>query len=1204
MADKNVIRQDVVQIGFDVNFEQFRQLEESMDSFCSEMPNLDNEIQQTADKLSKMGMSGSKSTDGMKKKFGETEESVKGFGNSSKQAGEDVDGMGKKSLGAANSLNNLIVAAGGLKILDFVKNTFKETSQSAIEFESAITGVYKTVDGTPQQLEQISSDIKDMTVNMPATTTEIAGVAEAAGQLGIATDGVTNFTKVMIGLSEATNLTGDEAASNLAKFANITGMSADNYERLGSTIVDLGNHFATTEADIVQISTRMASAASIAGLTETNILAISAALSSVGVEGDAAGSAMSTLISNMQTAVETGSDKLNQFASVAGMTSEQFRQAFSEDAASALYAFIDGLNDVERNGASATVVLDDMGIKEIRLSNAIKALASNSSGLADALDVSAKAWDENTALANEVDKRYGTLESKLQMTKNAANNLKIAVGDTLTPALGDLSDMGTSVLNGLSGMAEEFPSLTAGVMGFGGTFGTVISGLAMGIPTINAAIQAFQALELSTKALAIGGGIIGGIALLAGVGAGLYTYFSNAKEAVEDYDGTLSECRQELEYVTAAHEQAIKDYGKNSDAVKDLEQQMDKLNAQYEKGGGALGELQQEIDETSKAIDDLIKSQEEAVTGFDDTERSGLQAVSMLEALSGKTQITNTDLDMMQKYADYLNDTFNCNIEVNYDTKSLTDFDPKNIIKDIEEKSERNKYEVATSFFSNPDVEIKWENAYKQLDDAQNEYNHRVNEYNDYLNKIGTSKEDLRNTASAEDILTAWLDDDSASRQIEHLDKLQEQIDNSKSTLNSAKDEFQKLNVEIDKNSKFLNDNGETAEFYQKKWELTALGVEDAADKIGKAFPETLNDFFGKASEDSEKMSETNENVKGSFEIAGDAVNQYTDQLYQLAEQYDEVYEACDQAVEGQYAAWEQVGEIASMSSEDLLNSLESQNEYWSNYTSNLEILQQKASSIDGLSDMLANMADGTEESAAAIEALANATPEQLQSIASEWQQLNTTEDEAKSTMAQTQTQITDEIEKLRGNVQDSIDGMVKGMNQTTLAGNNARSTANAFINNFVNTLNTRKGEVDSAVNALIQSANSSMAKINIPLPETSVNVSGHANGTINGEDVYIAGEEGPELIVGKKGSTVFPKGETDKIISAVQSYTPESSAVENQKTVNYNNNTTYAPQFVLNMNGSSANNDTKRKIKRWVKESMNEVFEGMANDNQPLIEV
>jgi len=307
----------------------------------------------------------------------------------------------------------------------------------AIKFESAFAGVQKTVDGTTEQMANLRQGIIDMSLEIPSTTKEISAVAEAAGQLGIETDSVLAFTKVIIDLGNSTNLTGEEGASSLAKFANITQMSQKDFEKLGSTIVALGNNMATTEADIVAMAMRLAGAGSQVGMTEAEILSLSAALSSVGIEAEAGGSAFSKVLVNMQLAAEKGGKPLKEFAKVAGMSSQDFAKAYKEDATGALLSFIKGLSTSEERGISAIKVLDDMGITEVRMRDSLLRAASASGIFSDAIGLGTKAWDENIALTKEAGQRYATTESQMKVTKNEIADLGREIGEQLMPIVKD-----------------------------------------------------------------------------------------------------------------------------------------------------------------------------------------------------------------------------------------------------------------------------------------------------------------------------------------------------------------------------------------------------------------------------------------------------------------------------------------------------------------------------------------------------------------------------------------------------------------------------------------------------------------------------------------------------------------------------------------------------------------------------------------------
>lgn len=329
-------------------------------------------------------------------------------------------------------------------------------TKAAVEFESAFAGVEKTVDGTTEQLAALRQGILDMAEEIPASTTEIAAVAEAAGQLGIATDDVLDFTRVMIDLGEATNLSADEAASALAKFANITGTTADEYSKLGSTIVDLGNNFATTERDIVEMATRLASAGTVAGLSEQDILALSTAMSSVGINAEAGGTAMTQTMTAISKAVSAGGDDLETFAKIAGVSASEFADMWGNEPIDAISAFIGGLGKMNENGEDTIAVLDKLGLSGIRQSNMLRALALASDVLDDAVTTANTAWDENIALSNEASKRYATTESQMKILRNGLNNLAISIGDILLPII-------NKIVAGLQNAIDWFSNLDDGV---------------------------------------------------------------------------------------------------------------------------------------------------------------------------------------------------------------------------------------------------------------------------------------------------------------------------------------------------------------------------------------------------------------------------------------------------------------------------------------------------------------------------------------------------------------------------------------------------------------------------------------------------------------------------------------------------------------------------------------------------------------------
>lgn len=339
-----------------------------------------------------------------------------------------------------------------LSMLSFVG--IAAATKTAIEFEDAWTGVTKTVDGTPQQLAKIDDGLKNLAQTTSSTYQDIAHYAELAGQMGIPTDSIVGFTKTITELGDTTNLVGEEAAQSIAKFSNVMVSQSKKtntyYSRLGSTIVDLGNKFSTTEADIMDMATRLGVAGKMVGFNSNQVLGLSTALSSLGIEAAAGGGSVSKMLKTIDIAVSTGNDSLSDFAEVSGMTSQQFQKAWGEDAAGTFLKFVEGIG----KSSDVTKTLNDLGITEIRQSQAMGALAQSSDVLANALNVSKNAWNDNSAMANEAEKRYATLKSQLSQTWEAVKQAGNELGQAFTPTLTDLLKIVKKAANAFSNLDE------------------------------------------------------------------------------------------------------------------------------------------------------------------------------------------------------------------------------------------------------------------------------------------------------------------------------------------------------------------------------------------------------------------------------------------------------------------------------------------------------------------------------------------------------------------------------------------------------------------------------------------------------------------------------------------------------------------------------------------------------------------------------
>ncbi|EPI2200601.1 phage tail tape measure protein [Enterococcus hirae] len=390
---------------------------------------------------------------------------------------------------------------------------------AAVKWESAFAGVKKTNDeivdsngNVVYSYSDLEKGLRDLAKELPASHEEIAGVAEAAGQLGIQTDNVVSFTKTMIDLGESTNMSAETAATSFARFANITQMSQKDFERLGAVVVDLGNNLATTESEITEMGLRLAGAGKQVGMSQAEIMSFAAALSSVGIEAEAGGTAFSKVMVQMQLAVEKGvgaleplkqtvsrygysweqfvhaitwggkeltdlskkigisskdlkemyknasesAGSLSSFADVTGRTSDEFAKLFKSNPSQAIIEFVKGLGEAEKHGTSAISILSDMDIKEVRLRDSLLRAANASGVFEGAIKRGTQAWEENTALTDEANKRYETTESKVKALKNEVVDMAIDMGGPFVDALRDALKASKPLLETLSTAAKAF----------------------------------------------------------------------------------------------------------------------------------------------------------------------------------------------------------------------------------------------------------------------------------------------------------------------------------------------------------------------------------------------------------------------------------------------------------------------------------------------------------------------------------------------------------------------------------------------------------------------------------------------------------------------------------------------------------------------------------------------------------------------------
>lgn len=390
----------------------------------------------------------------------------------------------------ASTINSLKIGLGDLT--DFARQTANAADTANVSREAAFISATKNVEDihqTQDDLNALNDTLREMSTRIPQTYQQLAGLMGVGATLGVPYEDLEKFTEVMAKLNVATNVDGEGGAQAMAQFLNITEKSFANLDRVGSTLTELGNNSATTEQAILEMSHRAATGLAAVGMTAQDILAVSAAINSVGIEAQAGGSAISKLGITMDKAANVGGQQIRmlldtwgdadisniydlyakldslpsaegwksfadslgmtasdtkalmnsalaaeRFSRAMGMTVDEFAQGWNQDSANQMLNFFRTLGEMDGTSESENMlwVMDQLGIKEIRQSNMVRALAGNWELYAKMLGLGRDAYEENIALENEANRAFSTNESRRVINQNKEQNALEAMGETVT----------------------------------------------------------------------------------------------------------------------------------------------------------------------------------------------------------------------------------------------------------------------------------------------------------------------------------------------------------------------------------------------------------------------------------------------------------------------------------------------------------------------------------------------------------------------------------------------------------------------------------------------------------------------------------------------------------------------------------------------------------------------------------------------------
>ena len=688
--------------------------------------------------------------------------------------------------------------------------------------------------------------------------------------------------------------------------------------------------------------------------------------------------------------------------------------------------------------------------------------------------------DSMRTSAGATEKAYSTMadttDKSKQRMENAFNNLKISVGDVLNPALTQVYEGFTNVFAGMSDFVDEHPAVVA-----------AISAIAVGVGGFTGALAAYNlattaakfVTEAFTATLAANPYVLAAAGIVA-VTAAAVTLTGVLITQSDEYEGMTATCRDqydELQRLNNQYNAACEQYGENSDAANSLRYQLDQLNDEFEANRQTVKEFVAECDGLVESHNKVMDAYNSSTSSIKDQELGTLALTQRLGELASQNTQTTASYTEMKAIIDQLNaDVPGLGLTYDGVTESV-------------------------------DATVE---AIKKAAKAQADSEYKAEQQQTYVDLLKEQSSLEQQIAEAE----ANLDAERQRRGIRQDDVTGDWVSGSgfwtedspwvawTSDIDEYKKSLEELQSAYDENQQTLSD-------IEGEWRGVAQAVEDS------------------------------QNQTVSYEEAvSAAVSTTQTELDNLTAAYDKAYESARTSIEGQIGLFDTMKTSSELSISDMEKAMQSQTDYLNLYSENL-----KKAAEYGLDDgLIKSLSDGSEESAGYINAIiqnieklggsTEGMPAAASKFVTEFNSKFEETEKAKDTFADNVAKMETDFDEKMGEIETRMSETVQNMEMTDEAWKAAQDTIKAYCD----AIRSMTGEAGSAAEAVANAAASHLKTAPTTTPTTTT-VTGHANGTLSAqEDVYIAGEEGPELIIGARGSEVFPAQETERILAAVNS--------------------------------------------------------------------
>ncbi len=1094
-----------------------------------------------------------KYTDTTKNASEETDElgeKLKGTQQEHQKTQEEIERTTKKTQDYGNTnkeffdtLENLIATAGIIAFLKKVYDGYTQCIEAATTYETSIAKVSTLADPSQMSIGDMSNDLLELSQKTGQAASDLADAEYQALSAGIATKSASEFVEQANQLAVGGFTEAATAVDVLTTALNAYQLDVSETERVSDTLITTQNLGKTTVDELARQMGRVIPSAAAYNVEIEDLSTAYATLTANGI----ATAESTTYLKGMLN--ELGSTNSAVSATLQEETGKTFAMLIEDG--SSLGDIIGILSDSVDGNATAFANLwssQEAGI------GALSLLTSGTEKYNDTLE---KMENSTGTAAEAYETMTETSEHTAKAVQTAGTNLQIAIGDAMLPATNKFNEAWANTLNGLTTFVKDHPGAVQAT-----------SAIAVGIGVVTAAVVGYTAVTklatVATAALkavttALSSPVFLVVTAITAIVAGLTTFIATQEEAVDEMDGMSASTKlqhERLQELNAEYDEMCEKEGENSTKAQLLKAQYDELSASYENNKQTMQEFKDSCEEAAEEFNQIHDEYYKGKENIDNEEEATGNLIDRLDELASKSSLTANEQAEMVSVIDILNSKMP-SLGLTYEQVAKN---ADNVIEKLKALSTQSiaqdRYENAQKSYNDllskqPELLKQTKEAEKQAFDAQTLHNEKLKE-------LTQAQKDY------DEAVEKYGGDDQSGKVSEAALKLAE----AQGAESTALEDY--------------NTALETFNNVKGKYNQNLRDSEDALETYTDAFAEKNGIIIDKSDEMQQAISSAALNVEG--------------ELQELATAYDDAYNSALSSIQGQYTLWDNVDEVSATSVTTLMSNLDSQISYWQNYSDNLESLQNR--NIEGLDELLASMDDGSEESAAALAGMATASDDELRKMVTKYTDLQGEQDKTAKNTAELQT----EFGKKMDGISDKMKSTVDSMDLSAEAKTAAKSTIDSYIAEIQN----GQSRASSAMATVVAAAKAQLSTNNSS-PGGSSSTPKHARGTSNAEDVFIAGEEGPELVVGHAGATVYTAEETRQIFNqnykiadtTVSSSNPDSS-FSNAESYSYSNGervVTIKLEGVGSIRVSGSGSVSKDEIVDVMTEKIKPVLVGILNN-------